>query len=804
MASSLNHPHILTVYDVGEFEGRQYIVTEFVDGGTLKDWAQQEQRSWRQIVELLTGVADGLAAAHTAGILHRDVKPANILVAKNGYAKLADFGLAKLAEPERSRSDATLTLTEGTRPGIIVGTVAYMSPEQASGRTLDARSDIFSFGVLLYELLAGRRPFAGGSDLEVLKTIVHGEAEPLSDGVPLALRMAVEKALAKDPAERYQTMRDLAVDLRRATRLKVADVSASKRRRPWLWMAAAVILPIAAGAAGWMFRGTSVSVENPLFNAKFTRFTDFDGAEADAAISPDGRFVAFLSDRDGPFDIFLSQVGTGRFVNLTKGQQGELRSTLRGVGFSGDGSEIWSHGPPPNRMFLMPLVGGAPRVFLSAKTIHVDWSPDGMRLVYHTRDDGDPMFLADRNGGTPRQLFVNPSPELHNHFPAWSRDGQWIYFTRGIQASNEMDVWRIAVSGGQPERLTQHNSSVAYPTPIGQKTVLYTARDQDGSGPWLWALDAGRKTTRRVSFGLEQYMSISASADGQRLVATVSNPTASLWSVPILDRIAEESDVKPFPVGTVRAWAPRFGGSSLFYLSSRGTGDGLWRYQVGQASEIWRGADGALLEPQGVAPDGRIALVLRKSGRLQLNVLSSDGAERRAVSDTINVQGAASWSPDGKWIVTGGSDSQGPGLFKLPPDGGPPVRLVSGLALNPVWSPEGSMIVYTGPNVGSFPPLLAVSPDGTRIDLPPIEVRVQGERMRFSPRGNALIYMQGRLQAQDFWMLDLATKRSRQLTRLNSTAEMRTFDITPDGKQIVFDRLRENSDIVLIDLPQKP
>jgi Tol biopolymer transport system component len=399
---------------------------------------------------------------------------------------------------------------------------------------------------------------------------------------------------------------------------------------------------------------------------------------------------------------------------------------------------------------------------------------------------------------------VNPSRELHNHFPTWSRDGRWIYFVRGIQASNEMDVWRIAVTGRQPEQLTHHNNSVAYPTPISQSTVLYTARDQDGSGPWLWALDTERKTTRRVSFGLEQYTSISASADGRRLVATVSNPTASLWSVPILDRIVEERDAKPFPVGTVRALAPRFGGSSLFYLSSRGTGDGLWRYRDGQASEIWRGADGALLEPQGASRDGRISLVLRRSGKLQLNLLSSDGAERRAVADSIEVQGAASWSPDGTWIVTGGSDSKGPGLFKVPTDGGPPVRLVSGLALNPVWSPDGSMIVYTGPNAGSFPPLLAVGPDGTRIELPPIEVRVQGERMRFLPEGKALIYMQGRLQAQDFWMLDLSTGKSRQLTRLNNTAEMRTFDITPDGKQIVFDRLRENSDIVLIDLPRKP
>ncbi len=178
-ASSLNHPHIVTVYDVGEVDGRQYLVTEFVDGGTLKDWAQATKRTWRQIIELLTGVADGLAAAHAAGIVHRDIKPENILVAKNGYAKLADFGLAKLWEATDSLA-VTRTLSAGhTRPGMIVGTIAYMSPEQAAGQPVDARSDIFSFGVVLYELLAGRRPFEGATDLERLQALISRPAPPL-------------------------------------------------------------------------------------------------------------------------------------------------------------------------------------------------------------------------------------------------------------------------------------------------------------------------------------------------------------------------------------------------------------------------------------------------------------------------------------------------------------------------------------------------------------------------------------------------------------------------------------------------
>jgi serine/threonine protein kinase/tetratricopeptide (TPR) repeat protein len=248
-ASSLNHPHILTVHDAGEIDGRQYLVTEFVDGGTLRDWARAEKRGWAQIVELLGGVADGLAAAHDAGILHRDIKPANILVAKNGYAKLSDFGLARLA----GGSEGEITRT-ATGSGLAIGTVAYMSPEQAAGKPLDARSDIFSFGVVLYELLAGQRPFAGANDLELMQNVIHGTPQPLSAEIPVALRASVEKALDKDPAHRYQSMRDIVVDLRRLrpSGETTAPVAPIRQKFAWALMAATVVLLI-AGVAAWKF-----------------------------------------------------------------------------------------------------------------------------------------------------------------------------------------------------------------------------------------------------------------------------------------------------------------------------------------------------------------------------------------------------------------------------------------------------------------------------------------------------------------------------------------------------------------------
>lgn len=256
-ASSLNHPHILTVHDTGDVEGRQYLVTEFVDGGTLTDWLGREKRGWRQILELLVGVADGLAAAHEAGIVHRDIKPTNILVSKSGYAKLADFGLARL-EARTDAEQPTRTVPPGaTRPGVVVGTIPYMSPEQAAGQRLDVRSDIFSFGVVLYESLTGRRPFEGPSELAVLQAVLHRTAEPLCrvrPDIPPRLGMIVDKAIEKDPAERYQTMRDLVVELRRLARHSgETHAAASPGSRRWLWPAVAAFLALAAGVVVWRY-----------------------------------------------------------------------------------------------------------------------------------------------------------------------------------------------------------------------------------------------------------------------------------------------------------------------------------------------------------------------------------------------------------------------------------------------------------------------------------------------------------------------------------------------------------------------
>ncbi len=822
MLAALNHPNICAIYGLEETDGLRFLILELVDGETLSQKLAKLQLlnlqpSGLPIDEVLAvarQIAEALEVAHDKGIIHRDLKPANVTITPDGVVKVLDFGLAKPASADAPGSDPI----GGTQVGVILGTAAYMSPQQARGQVVDKRADIWAFGCVLYEMLTGRVAFAGETVSDTIGKILEREPDwsAVPSTTPAVVRRLLRRCLTKDPKQRLRDIGDVRIEIDAIDEAmpEVSDVTSSSpapaktRTTWWRWVA---LVALAASVAEWNAWRPVATLENPLANAQFTRFTDWEGAEEGAEISPDGKFVAFLADRDGKFDMWLSQVGTGRFSNLTRDFPPLTANgfIVRKLGFSGDGASIWFNPADGKPLLLMDMIGGTPRAFLGQGANVPAWSPDGTRLVYVYKSNGDdPMLIADRTGANARQILA--PGVLKNINPVWSPDGQWIYFVRGSEPQDEMNVnvWRLRSTGGSPEQLTNQHAAVNFLAPLDSRTLLYVARAEDWSGPWLWALDVERKVARRVPSGVDQYTSVSASRDGRRIVATVANPSASLWRVPLVDRVADDRDAQPYPlpVPTGRALAPRFGGTSLFYLSARGTGDGLWKVQDGQASEVRREVDVALSEPPAVSPDGRrVVVVVRHQGQRHLSMMSADGTNAQPLAPTIEVEGAsgqgtADWSPDGAWIVTGGRDAHGPGLFKIPVEGGGPMRLVAGQAVNPVWSPNGKLIVYAGRSVVGQVAIRGVRPDsGASVELPPVLVRPGG--YRFLPNGSGLVYLP-RIQGQDFWRLDFATKESRQLTRLGNQGALRTFDITPDGKYIVFDRSRQNSNVVLIDLPK--
>lgn len=579
-----------------------------------------------------------------------------------------------------------------------------------------------------------------------------------------------------------------------------------KGRPIFFWLSITATLILAAAAIARLTK-TNYFWRSPLDGAHFSKLTDFGGTDQAAAVSRDGRFVAFESDREGAMDVWVTQVGTGQFHNLTRGRFEDLvNPSIRTLGFSPDGTLVtfWARAGPGYKprdisVWGVPILGGEPRPYLEG-VAEFDWSGDGSRLAYHTPEPGDPTFVKNSGDQTQRPPIFAAAAGLHAHFPLWSLDQAFIYFVLG-SLGDAMDVWRIRPTGGTAERITHHNSPVSHPVLLSNRTLLYLASERDGSGPWLYSMDIERRVPHRLSAVFDRYTSLAAAADGRRLVATLSNPKETLWRLPIADTPA--SAATPIFLTTGRGFSPRLGPGYLAYVSSNGTSDGIWKLANGSATELWSAPEARIIGGPEVSSDGhRIAFSVQLRNKTILYMMNADGTHAQVVTDSLELRGSLAWAPDGRSITSAANVGGTPHLFRISLDGAA-TPLVQEYSVDPVWSPAGDFLVYSGPDIGTTFAVKAVTGAATAYSMPTLTLTRGARRLRFFRGQHALVVMRGEIQHKNLWLIDLETGAERQLTDLAPSFDLRDFDVSADGREIVLDRVQEQSEIVLIDLAQQ-
>jgi eukaryotic-like serine/threonine-protein kinase len=690
--SSLNHPHILTVHDAGAFDERQYLVTEFIDGETLDKWARSERRSWREIVELLAGVADGLAAAHEAGITHRDIKPANILVARNGYAKLADFGLAKLVSPATALDP---TIEGGTRAGVILGTMAYMAPEQAAGGATDSRSDIFSFGVVLYELLAGRRPFNGSTDLELLETIIHGTPRPLAPEVPVALRSVIEKALEKDAANRYQSMRDVVIELRRLIRQSGETTAFDARQaHGWRWPLLVAVLLASVGILVLLpFRQPG---EPPRL--EYTQLTNFADSVVNPALSPDGRLLSFIRSEEtfwGFGEVYVKQLPDGEPVQLT-------RDGLRKVGppvFSPDGARVAYTVDLNGRdweTWAVPVLGGQPRRLLANATaltwIEVGAAPPGVLFAeWLLAAPRMSLFTATERRADQRRIYLPEDVNGMVHRAYLSPDKAWVLLIE-MDASGWLPCRVLPFDGSSQGRLVgpmPGQCTDAAWSPDGQ-FMYFSASTGRGFHIWRQRFPAGVPV--QVTSGASEEEGVALAPDGKSFVTSIGTSQSTLWLHDV--RGDRQITAQGFPV------QPSFSadGTRLYYLSSPTTqpfvsvNAQLWTANV-ETGQLERVLPDSLMEHYNISDDGkRVVFITREeTGRSSVRLAPLDATAAPRILTSLDSL-TAFFGSNGDVFFAGGEGTikflyrikeDGSGLQKVTPR---PVKVIYDV------SPDGNWV----------------------------------------------------------------------------------------------------------------
>ncbi len=717
-AGMLNHPNVLTIYDIGAHEGAPYIVSELLTGETLRERLRAGAPPIRCAVDYAVQIARGLQAAHEKGITHRDLKPENLFITKDGRVKILDFGLAKLKHPHAGAPPEIDTKASaqalGTEPGLMMGTVGYMSPEQVRAEEVDHRADIFAFGAILYEMLSGRRAFQGNTAVETLNAILKEEPpEVLGGDVPAALQRVMRHCLEKDPAERFQSIGDVAFYLDVLT--GDSDVSLKSQRKTTArpeshgrlgqmsrmgqvgWIVAAALLVVAGALFIFYIRSGNQSGSLPA-QATITQLTSYTGTETSGAISPDGRHFAFVSEKGGAPDIWTRQVSGGDPLRITSDEAVES-----GLVYAPDGETIYY--VSQDAIWRVYALGGTPRkVVPEARS--PSFSADGTQLAYVKGRLGNRVTIeiANADGSSPRVLYEGFGIREARLSP----DKRWIAYSEGgLFVPRPLKL--IDVRSGETRTIPDSTKgsiwSMAWLPDSRRLVVSRTYNSFQRADTFdLELVSIEGDKPRRLTFNLNvRYSFPSLSADGKRMLAQMYQQQREVWTIPLgPDPKANGAAARKLldsnwdPLWT---FVSRDGGTILF--NSRATGNSnLWTMPAdGNAPprQITTFPISAVTHSS-FSPDGaRIAYASNQTGNYEIWIMNVDGSNPVQITHDPSEEFWPIWSPDGSWLAFGSLRGGRPQFWKVPAGGGQAVRVLDTPWQRGDW--VGNRLVFWGQNV---------------------------------------------------------------------------------------------------------
>ena len=837
-ASALNHPNILTIHELGQVNGQQFMATEFVEGETLRQRMKRSRLSLGEALDIAVQTAGALAAAHRAGIIHRDIKPENIMLRPDGYVKVLDFGLAKLTQQEERTPKPIETDKTETSSGLLMGTVKYMSPEQAQGLQVDQRSDIFSFGVVLYEMITGRAPFEGKTSKDLIGAILRTEPGPLLN-VPDELQLVLKKALSKDKEQRYETIADLIIDLKKLketldleTKLQHSavgapqDVIASSRTEPAVPTGkignvdtapsieyligeiqrhktgatlAAAVFAIAAVAIGLglysFFKLRRAAI--PFQNTKVTRLTTSGNAWS-PAISPDGKYIVFGSVENGKVSLWRRQMGTNSQVQILSPTEGRR---FGGAAFSPDGKYVYYsiNRDYSNRgeLYQISISGGTARRIPIDMDGRISVSPDGKRLAYirYDANRSEKALLTANADGTDERIILKQKADLScgycNDAP-WSPEGTSIAYA-GYSSSGKARIMEVNLLDGTERAISSPEwAHVVFITWLPDKSGLILVATSDHLGPeQIWHVTYPAGEARKLTNDVSNYEGISISSDGKALITTQLEVESRIWTAPINPNDSSLPDMSHAKQVSVNRFDGRSGLSfapdgKIVYGSKDGGEDGIWIMDADGENRKLLAHNG--IHPA-VSPDGRyIVYQSTKDGFIWR--MDIDGANLKQLAGG----GYPSISPDSKWVLYNHSESQQPTAWKVSIDGGVPMEIIDTQSHMPRLSPDGRLLAY-GYFAEKNEPRLAIAPPEGGQPLKTFVLPSGFSVYNWTPDGKALTFCASK--NRNIWAQSIEGGPPRQLTNF-SPPDVVYSDWSRDGTQLAFVRVSTIRDIVLI------